>query len=44
MPAVAEITAIYQQVRFGDRALSDDEIARVSLLLREVGRRSRGLG
>jgi hypothetical protein len=44
MPAVAEITAIYQQVRFGDRTLGDDEIARVSLLLREVGRRSRGLG
>jgi transglutaminase-like putative cysteine protease len=44
MPAVAEITAIYQQVRFGDRILGDDEIARISLLLREVGRRSRGLG
>src|SRR5262247_1504853 len=35
-PAVSEITAIYQQVRFGDRILSDDDIARVSLLLREV--------
>jgi len=41
MPAVAEITAIYQQVRFGDRILGDDEIARVSLLLREVRRGSR---
>jgi protein-glutamine gamma-glutamyltransferase len=41
MPAVAEITAIYQQVRFGDRTLGDDEIARVSLLLREVKRGSR---
>jgi transglutaminase-like putative cysteine protease len=38
MPEVAEITAIYQQVRFGDRILGDDEIARVSLLLREVRR------
>src|SRR6266508_1333707 len=37
-PAVSEITAIYQQVRFGDRILSDDDIARVSLLLREVRR------
>jgi protein-glutamine gamma-glutamyltransferase len=41
MPAVAEITTIYQQVRFGDRTLGDDEIARVSLLLREVRRGSR---
>jgi protein-glutamine gamma-glutamyltransferase len=41
MPAVSEITAIYQQVRFGDRILGDDEVARVSLLLREVGRGSR---
>src|SRR5262245_45342755 len=39
MPAVAEITAIYQQVRFGARILGDDEIARVSLLLREVRKR-----
>ncbi|MBO0727573.1 MAG: DUF3488 domain-containing protein, partial [Blastocatellia bacterium] len=39
MPAVAEITAIYQQVRFGARILDDDEIARVSLLLREVKKR-----
>jgi hypothetical protein len=38
MPAVTEITTIYQQVRFGDRALGDDEIARVSLLLRDVKR------
>lgn len=36
MPAVAEITTIYQQVRFGNRSIGDDEIARVSLLLREV--------
>jgi len=35
-PAVSEITAIYQQVRFGDRILSDADITRVSLLLREV--------
>jgi len=41
IPAVAEITTIYQQVRFGDRTLSDDEITRVSLLLRELRRRSR---
>jgi transglutaminase-like putative cysteine protease len=41
MPAVTEITTIYQQVRFGDRTLGDDEIARVSLLLREVRRRLR---
>jgi hypothetical protein len=41
MPAVAEITTIYQQVRFGDRTLGNDEIARVSLLLREVRRGSR---
>jgi transglutaminase-like putative cysteine protease len=44
MPAVAELTTIYQQVRFGDRTLGDDEIARVSLLLREVRRGSRRLG
>jgi transglutaminase-like putative cysteine protease len=41
MPAVSEITAIYQQVRFGDRILGDHEIARISLLLREVRRGSR---
>src|SRR5215470_10538253 len=41
MPAVSEITAIYQQVRFGDRILGDHEIARVSLLLRDVRRGSR---
>jgi len=41
MPAVAEITTIYQQARFGDRTLGNDEIARVSLLLREVRRESR---
>jgi hypothetical protein len=41
MPAVSEITAIYQQVRFGDRILGDDDIARVALLLREVRRGSR---
>jgi hypothetical protein len=41
IPAVAELTAIYQQVRFGDRVLGDDEITRVSLLLREVRRGSR---
>jgi protein-glutamine gamma-glutamyltransferase len=41
MPAVSEITAIYQQVRFGDRILGDPEIARVSLLLRDVRRGSR---
>jgi hypothetical protein len=40
MPAVAEITNIYQQVRFGDRTLGDDEIARIDFLLREVKRRS----
>jgi len=40
-PAVREITAIYQQVRFGDRILNDDDIARVSLLLREVRKGSR---
>jgi hypothetical protein len=45
MPAVSEITAIYQQVRFGDRILGDHEIARISLLLRDVKRGSRiGLG
>lgn len=44
MPEVAEITAIYQQVRFGDRILGDDEIARVSLLLREVRRGPRIAG
>jgi len=36
MPAVTEITSIYQQVRFGDQVLGNDEIARVDLLLREV--------
>jgi transglutaminase-like putative cysteine protease/uncharacterized membrane protein len=39
MPAVTEITNLYQQVRFGDRLLGDDEIARVSLLLRELRKR-----
>ncbi|HEY8460091.1 MAG TPA: DUF3488 and transglutaminase-like domain-containing protein [Blastocatellia bacterium] len=42
MPAVAEITSIYQQVRFGARTLSDDEIARVDFLLREVKKRPSG--
>src|SRR5262249_24699433 len=36
MPAVSEITTIYQQVRFGDQILGDDEIARIGLLLRDV--------
>ena len=36
MPAVSEITSIYQQVRFGDQILGDDQIARVDILLREV--------
>jgi protein-glutamine gamma-glutamyltransferase len=40
MPAVIEITNIYQQVRFGDRTLGEDEIARVDFLLREVKRGS----
>jgi protein-glutamine gamma-glutamyltransferase len=40
VPAVTEITNIYQQVRFGDRTLGDDEIARVDLLLRDVKRLS----
>ncbi|MBO0862468.1 MAG: DUF3488 domain-containing protein, partial [Chloracidobacterium sp.] len=40
MSPVTEITAIYQQVRFGARILGDDEIARVSLLLRELKKRS----
>lgn len=39
MPAVTEITNLYQQVRFGDRLLGDDEIARVGLLLRELRKR-----
>jgi hypothetical protein len=39
MPAVTEITNLYQQVRFGDRLLGDDEIARVGLLLRELKKR-----
>jgi hypothetical protein len=39
MPAVTEITTIYQQVRFGAQTLGDDEIARVDLLLREVRKR-----
>jgi transglutaminase-like putative cysteine protease len=36
IPAVAEITTIYQQVRFGDRSLGDVDVARVSSLLREL--------
>ncbi len=39
IPAVTEITNLYQQVRFGARILGDDEIARIDLLLREVKRR-----
>ncbi|MGH9753079.1 MAG: transglutaminase TgpA family protein [Blastocatellia bacterium] len=39
MPAVVEITGLYQQSRFGDRPLNDDEIARVSYLLRELKKR-----
>jgi len=39
MPAVSEITTIYQQVRFGDLILGDDEIARVDFLLREMRKR-----
>jgi transglutaminase-like putative cysteine protease len=42
IPAVAEITTIYQQVRFGDRSLGDDEIERVSILLRELKTRPPG--
>jgi hypothetical protein len=41
MPAVSEITAIYQQVRFGDRILGDGEIARIDLLLRVIKKRPR---
>jgi transglutaminase-like putative cysteine protease len=36
MPAVTEITELYHQVRFGNQPLEDDEIARISLLLREL--------
>src|SRR5262245_13627729 len=41
MPAVSEITAIYQQVRFGDRILGVGEVARIDLLLREIKKRPR---
>jgi hypothetical protein len=43
MSSVTEITGIYQQVRFGARILGEDEIARVSLLLRELKKRPRSL-
>ncbi len=36
MPAVTEITKLYQQVRFGNQPLDDDEIARISVLLSEL--------
>jgi transglutaminase-like putative cysteine protease len=39
MPAVTEITNLYHQVRFGNRPLDDDEVARISVLLRELKRR-----
>jgi len=39
MPSVTEITTLYQQVRFGDQFLGDDEIARINLLLRELRNR-----
>lgn len=38
IPAVTEITDLYQQVRFGNRPLDDDEVARISVLLRELKR------
>ncbi len=46
MPAVTEITNLYQQVRFGNRPLEDGEIARIDLLLRGLKKRpgkTRGL-
>ncbi|MGH9766050.1 MAG: transglutaminase TgpA family protein [Blastocatellia bacterium] len=36
LPAVTEITNLYQLIRFGDQTLGDDEVARVDLLLREL--------
>jgi transglutaminase-like putative cysteine protease len=36
MPAVTEITNLYQQVRFGDQSLDDHEITRVGVLLGEL--------
>ncbi len=36
IPAVSEITSLYQRVRFGDQSLGDDEIARIDTLLRDV--------
>ena len=38
LPAVTEITSLYQQVRFGNQPLDDDEIARISVLLSELKR------
>jgi hypothetical protein len=38
-PAVSEITQIYQEVRFGGRTLTKDEIERLSYLLRELRQR-----
>lgn len=36
LPAVAEITNLYQHTRFGNQSLTEDEVARVTRLLREL--------
>ena len=36
IPAVSEITWLYQRKRFGDEALGDDEAARVEAMLRDL--------
>ncbi len=40
MPPVTEITNFYQQARFGNQPLGNDEIARVTFLLLELKRQS----
>ncbi|MEK7832300.1 MAG: DUF4129 domain-containing protein, partial [Acidobacteriota bacterium] len=36
MPAVSEITQLYQRQRFSDEALTNEETARIEMLLREL--------
>jgi hypothetical protein len=40
LPAVTEITRLYQRARFGQNALTDEESSRIESLLRELKRKN----
>jgi hypothetical protein len=40
MPRVTEITHIYQKTRFGNESLTDDDVAHINALLRELKKQS----